>query len=36
MRRNQLGYRDVDYDDEQYNRDDYRAKITELSVGIRW
>ena len=31
-----LGYRDVDYDEVDYNWDDYRAKITELSVGYRW
>ena len=31
-----LGYRDVDYDEDLYNWDDYRAKITELSVGYRW
>jgi len=31
-----LGYRDVDYDDADYSRDDCRAETGELSFGYRW
>ena len=31
-----LGYRDRDYDQTQQDWDDYRARITELSIGYRW
>jgi len=31
-----LGYRDTDYNEVEYNWDDYRAKISEVSFGYRW
>jgi len=31
-----LGYRDADYNEVEDNWDDYRAKITEISIGYRW
>ncbi len=31
-----LGYRDVDYNESAQDRDDYRAKVAEVSIGYRW
>ena len=31
-----LGYRDVDYTEVDQDWDDYRARITEVSIGYRW
>ncbi|MCB1055545.1 MAG: hypothetical protein KDD11_08535, partial [Acidobacteria bacterium] len=31
-----VGYRTVDYNEDQYSFDDYDADIAELGVGFRW
>ena len=31
-----VGYRSIDYNEDQYNFDDYKADIAEFSIGYRW